>query len=137
MLKKDVHGSVQMGPKCGKDLVDTLFEFKHCRKGLGTCQLITGRLPFDYCLSSNTLDRNLPNTVLWKIYYLERFDSYDCVRKKERKVSQNLQREDSYVILTVDRAAILVIIYKSMYINKWMTLLDYVNICKECKDQTK
>ena len=57
--------------------------------------------------------------------------------KKKRKSLHHLKKDDSHIVLTVDRRVTLVIIDKDMYIEKCMALLNDEEAYHECRDETK
>ena len=64
--------------------------------------------------------------------------SYTRNITKEEKEAIKTLREDAYcMVLTADKAVALVVMDKSQYVNKCMTLLDDTKVYKPCKDTTK
>ena len=57
--------------------------------------------------------------------------------KEEWEAIKTLWEDSSHVVLTVDKGVALVVMDKSQYIDKCMTLLNDTKVYKPCKDTTK
>ena len=59
------------------------------------------------------------------------------ITKEEREAIKTLREDASRVVLTADKGVALVVMDKSQYVDKCMTLLDDTKVYKPGKDTTK
>ena len=69
--------------------------------------------------------------------YKQRCASYPTITKEEMEAIKTLKEDDSRIVLTVDRGVAMVVMDKSSYINKCMTLLQDTNVYQPCRDLIK
>ena len=68
--------------------------------------------------------------------YKNRHASHPNITKEEREVIQTLKEDNTQVVLTTDKGVAMVVMDKSSYIDKCMTLLQDTNVYKPCRDLT-
>ena len=62
---------------------------------------------------------------------------FSNITEEEMKTIHNLRKDDSCMVLTIDKGVALVIIHKDMFIEKCIALLNDEEVYCKCKDQTK
>ena len=62
--------------------------------------------------------------------------SHPNITKEEREAIKTLKEDDTWVVLTADKGVVMVVMDKSSYVDKCMTLLQDTNVYKPCKDLT-
>ena len=62
--------------------------------------------------------------------------SHPNITKEEREAIKTLKEDDTWVVLTADKGVVIVVMDKSSYVDKCMTLLQDTNVYKPRKDLT-
>ena len=67
--------------------------------------------------------------------YKQKCTSCPNITKEEREAIKTLKEDGTWVVLTADKGAAMVVMDKSLYVDKCMTLLQDTNVYKPCRDQ--
>ena len=68
--------------------------------------------------------------------YKQKHASHPNITKEEREAIKTLKEDDTWVVLTADKGVAIVVMDKSSYVNKCMTLLQDTNVYQPCRDLT-
>ena len=76
------------------------------------------------------------NTKDLLLDYKQRCASHTNITKEEMEAIKTLKENDSQIVLTADKGVAMVVMVKSSYTNKCMTLLQDTNVYQPCRDLT-
>ena len=68
--------------------------------------------------------------------YKQKHASHPNITKEEREAIKTLKEDNTRVVLTADKGVVMVVMDKSSYVNKCMTLLQDTNVYQPCRDLT-
>ena len=68
--------------------------------------------------------------------YKQKCASHPNITKEEREAIKTLKEDNTWVVLTADKGVAMVVMDRSSYVDKWMTLLQDTNVYQPCRDLT-
>ena len=68
--------------------------------------------------------------------YKQKHASHPNITKEEREAIKTLKEDDTHIVLTAYKGVAMVVMDKSSYVNKCVTLLQDTNVYQPCRDLT-